>query len=212
MNPATRASTASAMPSTFRAKDLPLFLATALRRPTTVGAFWPTSPGLGEVLAEVVPSHGQPTVVELGAGTGAVSTEISRRLPPGGRQVAIEIDPKLADHLERTRPHLTVLRGDAADLDTLLSTPFVDAVVSALPWSMFSEHTQRRILTQICRRLSPGAGFSTIAYLHALPVAGARRFRQLLHTCFDEVVITRTVWRNLPPAVAYICRRPRPDA
>ncbi|MBE1586610.1 phospholipid N-methyltransferase [Nonomuraea angiospora] len=25
---------------------------------------------------------------------------------------------------------------------------------------------------------------------------------------FDEVVISRTVWANLPPALVYYCRRP----
>ena len=39
---------------------------------------------------------------------------------------------------------------------------------------------------------------------------GARRFRALLDEVFDEVLTTRTVWRNLPPAVSYVCRRPRP--
>jgi phosphatidylethanolamine/phosphatidyl-N-methylethanolamine N-methyltransferase len=198
-----------------RTKALPVFVATALRRPAVVGAACPSSQSLAEVLAEVVPRRGRPTVVELGAGTGAISAEISRRLPAGGRQVAVEIDPHLADHLERTHPHLTVVRGDAANLDMLLAntvTPPVDAVISGLPWSLFPEDTQRRILAQICRRLSPGAGFSTFAYLHALPLAGARRFRQLLHTCFDDVVVTRAVWRNLPPALAYLCRHPRSDS
>jgi phosphatidylethanolamine/phosphatidyl-N-methylethanolamine N-methyltransferase len=190
--------------------DLLVFLAALLRQPGLVGAIAPSSRGLGELLATVVPRDGHPTVVELGPGTGAVSTVISRRLPPGGRHLAIEIDPALADHLERTHATVEVLRGDAAQLGGLLDAagaPLVDAVVSGLPWSLFSENKQQQILGQVCRALAPGAGFSTFAYRHAAPLAGARRFRALLDSYFDEVVTTRTVWRNMPPALVYICRR-----
>jgi hypothetical protein len=31
----------------------------------------------------------------------------------------------------------------------------------------------------------------------------------LLGEVFDEVLTTRTIWWNLPPAVTYACRRPR---
>ncbi|MGH3900434.1 MAG: class I SAM-dependent methyltransferase [Pseudonocardiaceae bacterium] len=194
-----------------QSRDLLVFLAAVLRRPGVVGAVVPSSRGLGEVLATVVPRDGRPTVVELGPGTGAVSTMITRRLPSGGRHLAVEIDPELADHLERLHPQVTVLRGDAAELGRLLDAagaPRVDAVVSGLPWSLFGEDQQRRILAQVCRALAPGGGFSTFAYRHAAPLAGARRFRTLLDDYFGEVVVTHTVWCNLPPALAYLCRRP----
>jgi phospholipid N-methyltransferase len=192
-------------------RDVMVFLAALLRQPDVVGAVVPSSRDLGELLATVVPRDGCPTVVELGAGTGAVSTMIGGRLPACGRHLAVEIDPELADHLERSHPDVTVLRGDAAQLSRLLNAagaPRADAVVSSLPWSLFSSEQQRQILAQVCRALLPGAGFSTFAYRHAASLAGARRFRALLHDCFDEVVMTHTVWRNLPPALAYICRRP----
>jgi phosphatidylethanolamine/phosphatidyl-N-methylethanolamine N-methyltransferase len=191
--------------------DYLLFLTASLRRPRVIGAVAPSSVGLGELLATVVPRCGRPTVVELGPGTGAVSTVISRRLPPGGRHLAVEIDRQLADHLERSHPQMTVLRGDAGQLSGLLDAagaPRVNAVVSGLPWSLFGESQQRQILSQISQALAPGAGFSTFAYRHAAALAGALRFRALLDDYFDEVVVTRTVWRNLPPALAYICRRP----
>jgi phosphatidylethanolamine/phosphatidyl-N-methylethanolamine N-methyltransferase len=60
----------------------------------------------------------------------------------------------------------------------------------------------------VCRVLAPGAGFSTFAYLFSTPTPGGRRFRALLHEHFEEVVVGRTIWRNLPPALVYLCRRP----
>jgi phospholipid N-methyltransferase len=194
-----------------RLGGLAVFLAAALRRPDTVGAIAPSSRPLAGVLSSVVPRVGRPTVVELGAGTGAVSAGIGLRLPPAGRHIAVELDPVLADYLRRTQHRMQVLRGDAAELDVLLrgaEVTSVDAVVSGLPWSIFDHSRQRRILRQVCWVLSAHGGFTTFAYRHATSLAGARRFRKLLHEHFDQVVITRTVWRNLPPALVYVCHRP----
>jgi phospholipid N-methyltransferase len=41
-----------------------------------------------------------------------------------------------------------------------------------------------------------------------MTLAAARRFRAALRATFEEVVISATVWRNLPPAFVYVCRRP----
>ena len=35
------------------------------------------------------------------------------------------------------------------------------------------------------------------------------KFRRLLEATFDEVLLTRVVWANLPPAITYVCRRAR---
>lgn len=187
------------------------FMTSALRRPGTVGAVAPSSAGLAEVLAAVVPSGSAQAVVELGPGTGAVSDAIERRLPEGARHVAVEVDDDLAAHLRATRPHMEVLTGDAAHLSGLLADADVkeaDAVVSGLPWALFPAEQQRDILSQVAGALVDGGAFTTFGYLHARPMGSARRFRHLLRETFDEVIISSVVWRNVPPAWVYICRRP----
>lgn len=173
----------------------------------------PTSARLAERLAGVVPGTGEPVVVELGPGTGPTTVAVQHRLADRGRHLAVEIDPVLAQHVAREHPGVEVVVGDAATLGDLLAErdiPQVDAVVSGLPWSLIRPDTQRAVLDAVARALRPGAAFTTIAYLHALSMGGARRFRALLDEVFDEVLTTRTVWCNLPPAVTYVCRRPRP--
>ena len=66
------------------------------------------------------------------------------------------------------------------------------------------------IVDATARSLRPGGSFTTFAYVHALSMNRARQFRALLGEVFDEVLTTRTVWWNLPPAVTYVCRRPHP--
>jgi phospholipid N-methyltransferase len=188
-----------------------VFLAAVMRNPSAVGAIVPSSPRLATLLASVVPSAGAPVVVELGPGTGAISAAIERRLPPDGRHLAVELDPELAAYLRATRPELEVIEGDAAHLRELLAVrgvSRVDAVISGLPWALFDQSAQESILAQVGGVIGTDGAFTTFAYLHGMPLAAARRFRHTLRTTFDEVVVSATVWRNVPPAFAYVCRRP----
>jgi Phospholipid N-methyltransferase len=188
------------------------FLAAALRRPTTMGAVVPSSARLAAVLASVVPRDGCPVVVELGPGTGAVSAVISDRLPADALHLAVELDPDMVAFLRRTRPDLVVVPGNATQLPTLLAergVSRVDAVVCGLPWALFDDPTQAEILGGISQVIGETGAFTTFAYLHGMTLAAARRFRQTLRETFDEVVVSATVWRNVPPAFVYVCRRPR---
>jgi phospholipid N-methyltransferase len=191
--------------------DLRAFMAVALRKQGVVGAIAPSSPALARALTAVVPTSGTPVVVELGPGTGSISEAIRARTAPGSRHLAVEIEPDLVAHLRRTKPWMETLQGDAADLGELLASAGVDrvdAVVSTLPWSLFPGEQQERIVGEIGRVLAPGGAFTTVTYLHAVPLAGARAFRRRLRSAFDEVLTTGPVWRNLPPGMTYVCRRP----
>ncbi|MCX2730023.1 methyltransferase domain-containing protein [Saccharopolyspora sp. NFXS83] len=198
--------------------DYRKFAARAARKPGLVGAVAPSSPYLAREMAAVVPrsrpaadERTGPVVVELGPGTGALSRAVRDRLPEGGRHLAIELDGGMVEHLRADLPWLEVVQGDAAKLRALLAdagVAEVDAVISGLPWSIFSAELQRDILSEVGKVLAPGGAFTTFAYVHALGMAGARGFRRRLDGAFDEVLTSRTVWRNVPPARIYTCRRP----
>ena len=194
-----------------------VFISAAVRNPATMGAVAPSSRELAELLAGVVPRSGSVprsariVVVELGPGTGAVTEAIEHRLPDRARHLAFDTNPAMVDFLRERCPGLEAVQGDAAELGALLAERAVgpvDAVVSGLPWSLFGAVQQDAILTSVAAALRPDGVFTTFAYLHARPLTAARRFRTRLLAHFDEVVITRNVWRNLPPAFGYVCRRP----
>jgi phospholipid N-methyltransferase len=193
-------------------RHLVAFLAAIVRSPATVGAVAPSSPHLAARLAAVVPAAGEPVVVELGPGTGSVTAVIECRLRGRGRHLAVEIDPVLANYLRTEYPGVEVLVGDAMELERLFAeyhVAAVDVVVSGLPWSLIEPDTQHVIVNATAQSLAPTGCFTTFAYVHALSMIRARQFRALLGEVFDEVLTTRTVWWNLPPAVTYVCRRPR---
>lgn len=187
------------------------FLAAALRRPGTMGAVTPSSERLAGVLSSVVPRTGRPIVVELGPGTGAVSRVIAARMPLGGRHLAVELDADMVGYLRRTHTYLDVVHGDARHLAGLLAErdiDHVDAVICGLPWALFDDPTQQTVLREVSRVIGNTGAFTTFAYLHGMTLSAARRFRRTLRESFEEVMVTATVWRNVPPAFVYVCRRP----
>jgi phosphatidylethanolamine/phosphatidyl-N-methylethanolamine N-methyltransferase len=190
----------------------PNFLRAAVRNPQRIGAIAPSSARLAALLASVVPTEGEPVVVELGPGTGAVSTAIAAVLPRQAQHLAVELDPGMAAFLRRRHPDLDVIDGDAHALGELLAARDISrvaAVVSGLPWSLFDSGSHQRILQQVAEAIGADGVFTTFAYAHTKRFSGARGFRRSLEQTFTDVHISRIVWRNMPPAFAYVCREPR---
>jgi phosphatidylethanolamine/phosphatidyl-N-methylethanolamine N-methyltransferase len=193
--------------------DTAMFLGQFLRAPATIGALAPSSRWLAAAVCTPVPERGEPTVVELGPGTGPFTAEIQRRLGGRGHHLAVEVNQSLAALLAERFPTVDVAHDDATELRRLLSERGLrqaDAVVSGLPWAAFPEDLQRGLLGAVTSTLSPAGAFTTFSYIHAVPLNSARRFRALLAERFEEVVRGRTVWRNMPPAFVFHARRPRP--
>lgn len=183
-----------------------------LRSPADIGAVAPSSYRLAEAVTAPVPELGDPVVVELGPGTGAFTSAIEEQLAGRGLQLAVEMNPRLAEQLRRRCRHAEVLNADASTLPRLLAERGLekaDVVVSGLPWASFSPKVQSEILSAVNHVLAPDGAFTTFGYVHAMRLSSALRFRRLLCTTFEEVVLGRTVWRNLPPALVYHARRPR---
>lgn len=198
--------------------DTATFLRAILTRPHQVGAIAPSSIRLARVAAAQLPdpTHSPSlgagsTVVELGPGGGVITDQLHARLAGHGRLFAVEINPTMAAHLRASRPWLHVIQGDATHLTELLAehgVHQVDAVISALPWSVFDAHKQHTVVDQISRVLHPDGLFASVVTCAAVPLPGARRLRRILPEVFGNVVRSRVVLRNLPPAFWLLCRKP----
>lgn len=196
--------------STIRVPDaeLAVFLREFVRSPLRTASVVPSSPRLAEQLIAAVPASGDPVVVELGPGTGIVTSAIQDRLRGRGRHIAVELNPAMSAHVARRCPEVEVVTGAAADLPTILADRGLDGadhIVSGLPWSAFTT----TLVDTIAAALSPDGVYTQFTYAWTRWAPPARRQLGQLRQAFDEVVTTRTVWRNLPPAVVYISRRPR---
>ncbi|GIH24155.1 methyltransferase [Acrocarpospora phusangensis] len=194
------------------ANEPALFFGQFMRSPASIGAIAPSSRRLAAAITVPIPEDGDPVVVELGPGTGSFTAEIQRRLGGRGRHLAVEINPSLAGHLSRSHPGVEVIVDDATKLPELLDARHAgqaDVIISGLPWAAFGAGTQRALLDGVLTAMKPEAAFTMFAYVHARRLPPAVRIRKALVDNFEEVVLGRTVWRNLPPAFVYHARRPR---
>jgi phospholipid N-methyltransferase len=176
--------------------ELAVFGGELLSNPGPVGAAVPSSPALARRMAGFLPRQPLGYVIELGAGTGAITTALLDRGLPPDRLIPIERSPALARHLRRRFPELKVLAGDAARLRHLIASHLnglpVSHIVSSLPLRSLPKATVVRILREIRHLLTPESRF--IQYTYDLRPRMHRALRGFVR-CGSSVV-----WLNFPPA------------
>jgi phospholipid N-methyltransferase len=190
--------------------DSILFLRQFVRHPRKTSAVAPSSTVLARLMTEWIDWPNANAVVEYGPGTGVFTRRIVEQLRPGARFFAIELNDGFVTHLSKRLPDVTVHHDSVANVRAVCDgegVEQVDAIISGLGWADFPEPLQRELLGAMMTVLRPGGQFTTFAYLHGLGLGNARRFRGLLREYFSEVAIAGPVWRNVPPAIAYRCRR-----
>jgi phospholipid N-methyltransferase len=186
------------------------FLGTFLRSPVLTGAVAPSSSRLAARMVEEMGVEEAETIVELGPGTGPFTRAILERRRPGALVMALELDPDFAGRLQRRHPEVTVVNASAETLPHQLAArgrTSADCIVCGLPWAGFSRDRQERLLAAVVASLRPGGRFATFAYIHASRFPPGRRLRRLLESGFTSVTTSPIVWRNLPPAFVYRCRK-----
>lgn len=179
-----------------------------LRNPLGIAALSPSSRYLARRMMAQLPA-GARRVIELGGGTGVFTEALLREGLAASDLLVIELNDELHRYLQRRFPEVTVLRGDARELDALVhQSGFaddgpVDAIISGLGLLSMSRSTQRAILRSAFSVLGPEGRFVQFTYGPASPVS-----RELL----DELgLVARRAgmaWRNVPPASVYVLSRP----
>jgi phospholipid N-methyltransferase len=182
--------------------DAAAFIFLALSRPSTVGAILPSSRRLAEAMARA--AAGSQGLIELGAGTGAITAAL-RRCHPDVPLLAVELEPRLAQQLRARFPTIEV-HASAADkvLRAASGMPEDTVLVSSLPFRSLPHRLRLRSSLAIERFLNEHPGRRLVQYSYlprepfALRDAGQLRWRRLA-----------AVWGNAPPAWVWeLSRRP----
>jgi phosphatidylethanolamine/phosphatidyl-N-methylethanolamine N-methyltransferase len=72
-------------------------------------------------------------------------------------------------------------------------------IISILPWAPFAPSaTTRPLLVTLVESLSDGGAYTQVAYSWTRWAPPARRQVRQLRASFEEVVISETIWRNIP--------------
>jgi phospholipid N-methyltransferase len=188
----------------------------------TTGAIAPSGRALGRALSRFVrtgEATGPRRILEVGPGTGAVTTHICRAMRPEDALDLVELNDAFVKHL--------IDRFDNADpfravksranvhhcrVEELNPREPYDLIVSGLPLNNFAVADVEQILSTLRRFLRPGGGvlsfFEYVAIRRAKSVVGKRADRErlrgisgILSKLFDEHEFRRDlVLTNIPPA------------
>jgi phospholipid N-methyltransferase len=173
-----------------------------LKAPHEIGAVLPSSRFLARRMMKAVDLKQANSIVELGAGTGAITGELLLHVSPGASVVIIDSNPEAVAILNRRlagQKNLRIILGDARELRNILrenQIGNVDAIVSSLPYASLGEGTTRHILSAAADVLTPQGHFVAFQYTPLL--------RKTLEAYF-EIQSSEVELRNFPPAVVYRC-------
>jgi phosphatidylethanolamine/phosphatidyl-N-methylethanolamine N-methyltransferase len=155
-----------------RPHDAALFFRRWLSNPLQMGSIIPSSPKLGALIAKQIDKRSGSLILELGAGTGAITKSlISAGISPG-RIVVVEIVPEMADHLRAKFSQTSVLQADAFNLpiQSLKDTGTeIGTVICGIPLVLLNEAKQRQFIQQV-EAVAPGRGFLLYTYCVTSPL------------------------------------------
>jgi phospholipid N-methyltransferase len=193
----------------------------------TTGAVLPSGRGLALALAHFV-RNGAPNstngttirprrILEVGPGTGAVTTQIAGDLRPDDQLILVERNDEFVKHLKMllsssekfqvTRDRITLIHSSVEDLP---SEPF-DLIVSGLPLNNFSVELVDQLLSKMQSLLAPTgilSFFEYVAIRRAKAIVSPQRDRQRLRgieRILDQLLANGEIRRelvlaNVPPA------------
>ncbi len=172
-----------------------LFLRRWLANPLQMGSVVPSSRGARRGASPRWSSaRADEVVVELGAGTGAVTRALLAAGVPAERLVVVEIVPTMARHLATALPGVTVIEGDAFALPEALPAALhgrVGTAICGIPLVLLPLEQQRRFVSAV-EAVAPGRGFLLYTYCVTSPLP----WRDL------GLTARREAWTplNVPPA------------
>jgi phosphatidylethanolamine/phosphatidyl-N-methylethanolamine N-methyltransferase len=195
-------STLSVAKKNLRFDDEVRFIRSWMEKPLATGAVMPSGKPLARTMARYVDPDRPGPIVELGAGTGAVTAALVEQGIESHRMVLVESNPGFCRLLHARYPDATVVQGDAYALRRLLGHLLgapAAAVVSGLPLFNKPLKFRLRLLAEAFALLAPGAPFVQFTYAVIPPIpssySGAR------------AQASERIWFNMPPARVWIYRK-----
>jgi phosphatidylethanolamine/phosphatidyl-N-methylethanolamine N-methyltransferase len=185
-----------------RLDDEVRFIRSWIEKPLSMGAVMPSGRILARTMAQYVDTQSEGPIVELGPGTGAITSALIQHGVDQSRLVLVEYSPNFCALLRERYPKATVVQGDAyAICDTLgdiLENP-VSSVVSGLPLVTKPMLMRRRLLRDAFTLMKHGAPFIQFTYSVAPPIPKS------LPGVLTEA--SERIWMNVPPARVWVYRK-----
>jgi phosphatidylethanolamine/phosphatidyl-N-methylethanolamine N-methyltransferase len=185
-----------------RLDDEVRFLRSWIEKPLHMGAVMPSGRLLARTMAQYVDIDSDDPVIELGPGTGAITSALLHRGVDQKRLVLVEYNSGFCALLRDRYPQAKVVHGDAYTLrDTLWNVlgARASAIVSGLPLVTKPMAIRLKLIRDAFAALAPGAPFVQFTYSVAPPIPKS------LPGVSTEA--SERIWMNLPPARVWVYRK-----
>eukprot|EP00826_Nyctotherus_ovalis_P009983 TRINITY_DN12648_c0_g1_i3.p1 TRINITY_DN12648_c0_g1~~TRINITY_DN12648_c0_g1_i3.p1 ORF type:complete len:219 (-),score=50.67 TRINITY_DN12648_c0_g1_i3:177-833(-) len=181
-----------------------LFLKSWFDDPKRMGTLFPSFACTGKTIASVVKDPHNSRVLELGAGTGQVTTQLISAGVSLDKFATVEADKNFCEELRKKLPQGTnVLNIDARTMAETLPPEFIgktDYIVSTLPLIALGEENAKKVINQVFKVLKPGGVYIQITFSPFKPKYMKKMGLKATKLC--------VAWINLPPTHIWrICRR-----
>lgn len=179
-------------------KALAVFGQELMANPRPIGAACPSSPRLARRVAKMVGNGDSHYVLEIGAGTGSITSALLKYCVPPERLIAVERSASMVRLLQQRFEGVRIIEGDACELtSTLLRSGEVDLsrithIVSSLPLRSLEPRQVQQITKEFLKVMKQGT--QLIQYTYNLRQGSQELFGRLQQSS------SSVVWLNLPPA------------
>jgi phospholipid N-methyltransferase len=168
------------------------------RAPRQIGSVAPSSNSLGRLMARDINPDSR--VLELGSGSGALTSHIIPKLIDHAQLTCVELDEELAQICQNKFPDIRII---TADIQSILEQEAsYDIIISGIPFAAMEPVRRQQIFRLIKQRLKPSGQFIMFQY--------SIYTRQELIEIFGNLKTTFTPW-NIPPAFVFTCEKILPN-
>ncbi len=180
-------------------KENVVFFKSLLKSPLKTGAFFPSSKNLALSISSFVEMPAEDEyIIELGAGTGRLTSAILSRGIPESKLIILEMQPSLVKFLKKKFPQTMVIEGNASEMIKLLPEHVIgkiSTIVSGIPMVNLRFQEQQAIVQSCKSVMKQGGVLLQFTYRPGSPLPSNKlglRQRYLGH-----------VLMNMPPAAIW---------
>jgi len=165
----------------------------------SVGSITPSSKFLTNKMLETVDFSKAKLVIELGSGSGIITTQLLKKINKDARLIAFETNSDFYRDLKKINDdRVEVHNQSALSLEKYFSPESVDYIVSGIPLANLSVSDKKNLLISSYKALKPNGRFIQFQY--------SLESKKDLEKVFDRVNVDFTPL-NIPPAFVFSCSK-----